>query len=104
MATLSRLELSEEEKESYTTEINNIFSFIEELNKLDTSSVDITVHAIPICNIFREDVVGETLELGKALQNAPDEKMDNIVSREFFKYYAQSVLENANGQFPVSTD
>jgi aspartyl-tRNA(Asn)/glutamyl-tRNA(Gln) amidotransferase subunit C len=74
MATLSRLELSEEEKESYTTEINNIFSFIEELNKLDTSSVDITVHAIPICNIFREDVVGETLELGKALQNAPDEK------------------------------
>lgn len=73
-ALSARLELSEEEKESYTKELNSILGFMEKLNQLDTKDVEITVHSIPISNVFREDVVGETLELDKALQNAPDEK------------------------------
>ena len=71
---LSRLELSEKEKENMTKEFNSILEFMGKLNELDTTNVDITVHSIPISNVFREDEVGETLEREKAVQNAPDEK------------------------------
>jgi len=74
VAMLSRLELSEKEKENMTKEFNSILEFMGKLNELDTTNVDITVHSIPISNVFREDEVGETLEREKAVQNAPDEK------------------------------
>lgn len=74
VAMLARLELNENEKESYTKEFNSILEFVEKLNQLETKDVDITVHSIPISNVFREDVVGETLPQDKAVQNAPDEK------------------------------
>lgn len=74
VALLSRLELSEQEKENMTKEFNSILEFMGKLNELDTKDVDITVHSIPISNVFREDEVGKTLEREKAVQNAPDEK------------------------------
>jgi len=74
VAMLARLELNENEKESYTKEFNSILEFVEKLNQLEIKDVDITVHSIPISNVFREDVVGETFNLDKAVQNAPDEK------------------------------
>lgn len=74
LAMLARLELSEDEKEVYTTELNTILRFIEKLNQLDTKNIASTVQPIPISNVFREDVVGNTLEQEKALQNAPDKK------------------------------
>ena len=74
VAMVARLALSEEEKDYFTKDLNSILQFIEQLNQLDTNEVDMTIHAIPISNVFREDVIGETLEVDKALQNAPDEK------------------------------
>ena len=74
VAMVARLALSEEEKDYFTKDLNSILQFIEQLNQLDTNEVDMTIHAIPISNVLREDVIGETLEVDKALQNAPDEK------------------------------
>jgi aspartyl-tRNA(Asn)/glutamyl-tRNA(Gln) amidotransferase subunit C len=72
VARLARLELSESEKEEFTGQLNEILDFVEKLNKLDTSNIEPTAHAIPVTNVFRPDQVVPSLDLELALANAPD--------------------------------
>lgn len=72
IAMLARLELSEEEKDLFTNQLNSILTYIEKLNELDTKDVEPTSHVLPIQNIFKEDEVKESLPIEKALANAPD--------------------------------
>lgn len=71
VALLARLELSEEEKEAYTQQLNSILGYMEKLNALDTNNVEPTAHVLPMDNVFREDKVDSGLPREKALQNAP---------------------------------
>jgi aspartyl-tRNA(Asn)/glutamyl-tRNA(Gln) amidotransferase subunit C len=77
VARLARLELSESEKEEFTWQLNEILDFVEKLNKLDTSNIEPTAHAIPVSNVFRPDQVVPSLDLEQALANAPD-RMGNF--------------------------
>ena len=72
IANLARLTLSEDEKELFGSQLSSIFTHIEKLNALDTSGVEPTSHAIELTNVFREDVVKESLSVDQALSNAPD--------------------------------
>ncbi|MBZ4646779.1 MAG: glutamyl-tRNA(Gln) and/or aspartyl-tRNA(Asn) amidotransferase, subunit [Clostridia bacterium] len=71
VANLARLNLTEDEKERLTGEMENIIAFADKLNELDTSGVEPTAHAIPIQNVFREDIVGPSYDREKILANAP---------------------------------
>src|SRR3989339_69568 len=57
IAKLSRLHLSEEEMETYRTQLDSILTYIEKLQAVDTTGVPELQHALPISNVFREDVV-----------------------------------------------
>lgn len=72
VALLARLELSEEEKELYTRQLNKILDAARALQELNTDGVPPTAHVLPIQNVFREDRVGEHIDPEKALSNAPD--------------------------------
>ena len=61
VAHLARLEFGEEEKEKFTTQLNNILLYMEKLNEVDTTGVEPETHAIAIQNAFREDVIRESL-------------------------------------------
>ncbi|PKM83305.1 MAG: Asp-tRNA(Asn)/Glu-tRNA(Gln) amidotransferase GatCAB subunit C [Firmicutes bacterium HGW-Firmicutes-14] len=74
VALLARLELSEEEKEKYATQLSAILEYAEALNKLDTENVPPTAHILPINNVFREDRVCDHLPNEKALSNAPEKE------------------------------
>lgn len=71
VALLGRLELTEDEKEKYTEQLNNILEHAEMLNKLDTANVQPTAHVLPLHNVFREDVVGRHIENERGLANGP---------------------------------
>lgn len=71
IAKLARLEFSEEEKEKFTRQFNDILSYIEQLNKLDTSKVEPLSHVIELNNVFRTDEVKPGLTPDQALMNAP---------------------------------
>lgn len=71
VALLGRLELSEEEKVKYATQLSDILEHIEALNKIDTENVPPTAHVLPLKNVFREDKVCEHMPNEKALANAP---------------------------------
>lgn len=74
VAGLAQLELSEEEKETFTHQLDSILSYMDKLNELDTENIEPTSHVLPIHNVFREDEVKPSLPLEEALANAPDPK------------------------------
>ena len=73
VARLARLELSEEEKETFGNQMEQILTYMEQLNRLDTTGVEPTSHAIPIHNVFREDEVKSSFPQEEVLAIAPDE-------------------------------
>ena len=72
VARLARLQISSEEKENLTEQMNRILLYMEKLNELDTMGVDPTSHVVDLHNAFRADVVTDSLPRGQALDNAPD--------------------------------
>ncbi|MBI5166177.1 MAG: Asp-tRNA(Asn)/Glu-tRNA(Gln) amidotransferase subunit GatC [candidate division NC10 bacterium] len=74
VARLARLELTEEEKERFTRELNSILTYFDKLNELNTEDVEPTSHVIPIVNVFREDEVRPSYPREEVLSNAPEEE------------------------------
>jgi len=71
IAKLARLEFTEEEKQKFTHQLNEILAYMEQLNKLDTGKVDPLSHVIELNNIFRDDAAKPGLTTEEALKNAP---------------------------------
>ncbi|MEK6757476.1 MAG: Asp-tRNA(Asn)/Glu-tRNA(Gln) amidotransferase subunit GatC [Bacteroidota bacterium] len=71
IAKLARLEFTEDEKQKFTHQMNQILTDVEQLNKLDTSKVEPLSHVIELSNVFRSDVAKPGLSPDEALRNAP---------------------------------
>lgn len=76
IAHLARLRVSDEEVALYASQLTDILRYVTQLNKLDTSDVQPTSHALPVTNVFRDDVPGSTLTPEQALSNAPKSSND----------------------------
>ena len=74
IADLARLELTEDEKTSFTSELCSILEYVEQLNKADTEGVEPTAFMVPDHDPLRDDVEKESLSAQKALQNGPSVK------------------------------
>jgi aspartyl-tRNA(Asn)/glutamyl-tRNA(Gln) amidotransferase subunit C len=74
VARLARLELSEEEKETFGNQMEQILAYMEQLNRIDTTGVEPTSHAIPVYNVFRDDKVKPSFPQEEVLAIAPDEE------------------------------
>jgi aspartyl-tRNA(Asn)/glutamyl-tRNA(Gln) amidotransferase subunit C len=72
VALLARLELTDEEREQFTTQLNSILEHFQALTELDTSGIEPTSHVIPLANVLREDEPRPSLPAEDALANAPD--------------------------------
>ncbi|APF40428.1 Asp-tRNA(Asn)/Glu-tRNA(Gln) amidotransferase subunit GatC [Neomicrococcus aestuarii] len=72
LARLAHLEMSEAELETMASELAVIVDSIAVVSEAAGDDVPATSHPIPLTNVFREDVVGQTLTQEEALLNAPD--------------------------------
>lgn len=72
VARLARLNIGEEETETFTFQLNSILSYMDKLNHLDTSRINPMSHAIEISNAFREDVAKGSFPQDVSLGNAPE--------------------------------
>jgi aspartyl-tRNA(Asn)/glutamyl-tRNA(Gln) amidotransferase subunit C len=72
LAHLARIELSPEEIESLTKDLVSIVDNVEKVTEVAKPDVPATSHPIPLVNVFRPDVVGETLTQEQALRGAPE--------------------------------
>ena len=73
MARLARLELTDDEKLTFTRQLSSILTYMDQLKTVDITGVEPTVTVMPVTNVFREDEVEPSLSQEQALANAPDQ-------------------------------
>lgn len=74
VGVLSKLELSDEEKEHAKKDMGEMLDYIDKLNELDTEGVEPMTHVFAMNNVFREDVVSNTDGSQATMANAPEQK------------------------------
>lgn len=79
IAELARLNLSEQELQEYTQQLNDILMYMDKLNEINTDNVEPLSHPLEGTNVFREDKVQKSVNREDALKNAPDK------DHQFFK-------------------
>ena len=77
IAHLARIELSEDDTETFRIQLEAILDYIDKLNELDTTGVEPMVHTLNLKNVFRADEVRPSLPRDAALGNAPDRSEDS---------------------------
>jgi len=79
VAHLARLALTDEEADRYGSQLEHILEHIEKLNELDLDGIEPTAHAMPLHDVYRDDVAHEScLEQEEVLANAPAQAHDQI--------------------------
>lgn len=73
VALLARLQLTDEERERFTAQLNSILEHFEQLQQIDTDGVPAMSHAVEMSNVLREDEPTPSLSPDEALENAPDQ-------------------------------
>ena len=76
VAELARLNLTEEDTKTYTTQLGRILAHVENLSQVDTTGVEpMTTGCGPDKEYaLRKDVIEETLPREDALKNAPEQE------------------------------
>ncbi len=72
VALLARLGLTDEERERFRTQLEQILAYVAQLNELDTSLVSPSAQVIGAANVTRPDTVRAGLTAQQALANAPE--------------------------------
>ncbi len=79
VAELARLSLGPEEIAVFTRQLNDILTYVQKLQELDTRGIPPLAHVISIFNAFREDEVKAGLPRDLALDNAAAREEGNFV-------------------------
>ncbi len=74
IAKLAKLELTEEETNSFSQDLNNVLAYVAQLEKWDTSNVEPMYHPLPTFDALRTDTPGCSLSNEAALSNAPQQE------------------------------
>lgn len=72
IARLSRLQLRDDEVESFRANLTDILGYVEKLDELDTSNVEPTTHAVDTSMRLRDDEVERRLTIDDVTSNAPE--------------------------------
>ena len=71
LARLARIEMSEDELVSLSSEFTVILDAVARVQEVAGADVEPTSHPLPLRNVFRPDVVLPSLTSGEALSGAP---------------------------------
>jgi len=71
LARLSRLALGEEELDHLAAQLDEIIAAVAKVQEVAADGIPPTSHAVPLVNVFREDVLVECLSADVVLSQAP---------------------------------
>ena len=74
VAKLARLDIKDDQTDKLAGQIGTILAYMDVLNKVDTTGIAPTSHAIFLNNAFREDEGIAHLNRDAALANAPEQE------------------------------
>ena len=72
IARLARVHLTDEEVETYATQLGDIIGHFDVLNRVDTEGVEPTAHTLPLRNVMAEDLARPSLPRDEVLAMAPN--------------------------------
>lgn len=78
IAKLARLKVTEGEAEHFTSQLNQILSYVEKLNELDTENIEPLSNPVENTNVFREDKLKPSINTEEALRSAPDKDEEHF--------------------------
>jgi aspartyl-tRNA(Asn)/glutamyl-tRNA(Gln) amidotransferase subunit C len=78
IAKLSRLELSDEEKDKFAGQLSAVLDYVGKLNEVNTENVPMTAQVTGLENVYREDGV-EQCDFQKELVKQAAESEDNLI-------------------------
>ena len=79
IAKLAKLHLDEEQIINYTKNINEILTYMEQLNEVNIKDIEPLSHVLDQSNIVREDIVTESLDIKEILKSAPQSSEKHFV-------------------------
>jgi aspartyl-tRNA(Asn)/glutamyl-tRNA(Gln) amidotransferase subunit C len=79
ISKLSRISVDDKKAEKLAGDLNNIFEFIEKLNKLDTKNIEPLTSVAETTLKFRNDEVKSKNIRDQILKNSPNENEDFFV-------------------------
>ena len=71
LARLSRLALTDEELDHLAPQLDQIISAVAKVGEVAAEGIQPTSHAVPLVNVFREDVLWPCLDADTVLSQAP---------------------------------
>lgn len=75
ISKLALLNLTDEEKDKFGNQLNEILEYFNKINDLDTSKTKPMTHPVEgLKNVFREDIPWKSLSKEEALKNAQNTK------------------------------
>lgn len=74
VAHLARIELTPQELERFSRQLQDILGFIDKLKELNTQEISPASHVLALTNVLREDLPAEGLTSEEALKNSPSRK------------------------------
>src|SRR5215217_1770027 len=72
VASLARLELTDEEVERFTEQLGAILEAVGKVSELDLTGVEPLSHPLDLVNVWAEDEPRPSLPVAEALANAPE--------------------------------
>lgn len=72
LESLARITLTEDEEKKIGGELQDILTYIDKLNELDTEGVEAMSHCFPLNNVFRADEVKTSMSPDEIVANAPE--------------------------------
>ena len=77
VARLAKLELTDADVETFTSQLAGILEYAETVRKVDTTGVPPTSHAA-VETIWRDDEPAPSLDRSESIRNAPDASPDGL--------------------------
>ncbi len=71
LAKLARIDIPEDQLGHYANQLDAILDAVAQVAKVATDDVPAMSHPVPMTNVFREDIPGESLAPGVAVAGAP---------------------------------
>jgi aspartyl-tRNA(Asn)/glutamyl-tRNA(Gln) amidotransferase subunit C len=78
LARLSRLALSEQELENFAGQLDVIITAVARVQEVAAEGIPPMTHAVPVVNVFRDDVVVPPIGAQAALSQAPAAEQDRF--------------------------
>jgi aspartyl-tRNA(Asn)/glutamyl-tRNA(Gln) amidotransferase subunit C len=78
LARLSRLALGEQELDHFADQLDVIIAAVARVQEVAAEGIPPTTHALPLTNVFRDDVIVPPIGAAAALDQAPAAEQDRF--------------------------